>query len=174
MNKIFWGLIFIFVNINLGALDILPNFVGYLLVSSGMKEVEESQTFASRTVVDGTALYAIAVWIMTLLGMAQGGLGIVLGVIGLILQLMVTYRIVLGVEELEPVCECDLGSEALRRGWTVMAVSSAGGYVLGLTVPPLAVPALIVAFAAMIYYIVRFYQSKEAYLASGRHGSHDA
>lgn len=173
MNKIFWGLIFIFVHINIGAMDILPNFIGYLLISSGMQEVGESPAFASRALVNGTAVYSCVVWIMTLLGAAQGVLGFLLGLVTLVLQLMVTYRIVLGVEELEPALECDLGSGALRSGWTVMAVGSAVGYALFMIVPALVILALIVSFVAMIYYIIRFYQSKEAYLASGRHGSSD-
>lgn len=39
-NKIFWGLIFTIVNINLGPIDILPNFIGYLLILSGLSIVE--------------------------------------------------------------------------------------------------------------------------------------
>ncbi len=35
-HKIFWGLIFNFVNINIGPLDILPNLIGFSLILSGL------------------------------------------------------------------------------------------------------------------------------------------
>lgn len=36
-NRLFWGMIFIIFNINIGFINILPNFVGYLLIYSGLK-----------------------------------------------------------------------------------------------------------------------------------------
>lgn len=35
-NKLFWGMMFIIFNINLGSINIMPNCIGYLLIISGL------------------------------------------------------------------------------------------------------------------------------------------
>lgn len=35
-NRMFWGMVFIIFHINLGPIDILPSFVGYMLIYSGL------------------------------------------------------------------------------------------------------------------------------------------
>lgn len=35
-NKLFWGMIFIIFNINIGPINLLPNFIGYVLIFSGL------------------------------------------------------------------------------------------------------------------------------------------
>lgn len=164
MNKIFWGLLFLFLNFNINNVDILPNFVGYLLIAFGMGEVKEGQSFASaKPLASGTAFVAIATWVMGLLGGSLGWGDAILGMISLTLQLMVTYRIAMGVKELELIRERDLGSGALNRAWQVMALGSVLGYLLFLLAPAAAVAAMIVAFLAAVYYIYRFYRTKTEY-----------
>ena len=45
MKKMFWGLLFLFFDINLGRLCVTPAWMGYLLIWSGLGEVPESQVF---------------------------------------------------------------------------------------------------------------------------------
>lgn len=40
-NKLFWGMIFIIFDINLGVINILPNFIGYILIYSGLNILEK-------------------------------------------------------------------------------------------------------------------------------------
>lgn len=40
-NKIFWGFIFITFHINLGSIQILPNFIGYMIIYYGIKKLSE-------------------------------------------------------------------------------------------------------------------------------------
>ena len=35
-NKLFWGFVFVFIRINIGNLDLLPNFIGYFLIYNGV------------------------------------------------------------------------------------------------------------------------------------------
>lgn len=35
-NRLFWGMLFIIFDINIGAINILPNFIGYLFILSGL------------------------------------------------------------------------------------------------------------------------------------------
>lgn len=39
-KKIFWGLIFVVFNINLGLINILPDFLGYFLISMGLSAIQ--------------------------------------------------------------------------------------------------------------------------------------
>lgn len=38
-NKIFWGIMLVYVNVNIGSFDILPNFIGFLLIYFGINEL---------------------------------------------------------------------------------------------------------------------------------------
>ncbi|WP_027623419.1 hypothetical protein [Clostridium lundense] len=40
-NKLFWGMIFIIFDINLGTINILPNFIGYMLIYSALNILEK-------------------------------------------------------------------------------------------------------------------------------------
>jgi hypothetical protein len=40
-TRVFWGIILVYFNINLGPVDILPNFIGYYLIASGLAALSE-------------------------------------------------------------------------------------------------------------------------------------
>ena len=45
-NKLFWGFIFVFININLGPIDVFPNFIGFFLICAGVTTlVSQHQAF---------------------------------------------------------------------------------------------------------------------------------
>lgn len=46
-NKIFWGFIFVTCHINLGSIQILPDFIGYLIIYAGMKSLAEEHKVKS-------------------------------------------------------------------------------------------------------------------------------
>ena len=54
-----WGYIFIYFNINLGPLDILPNFVGYIFILNSLETlaIEEKSTILLKPIV-----YILIVW----------------------------------------------------------------------------------------------------------------
>lgn len=43
-NKLFWGMMFIVFNINLGPINIMPNFIGYMLILSGLNILANQQS----------------------------------------------------------------------------------------------------------------------------------
>ena len=45
-NRVFWGILFITFHINLGPIRILPAFVGYLFISSGINILYENTKIA--------------------------------------------------------------------------------------------------------------------------------
>lgn len=44
-NKILWGIIFVIININIGPIDILPNFIGYGLMISGLSKIHNETQY---------------------------------------------------------------------------------------------------------------------------------
>lgn len=71
-----WGYLFIYFNINLGTLNILPNFVGYLLFHSAIKELcdEERELDLLNTLVGILTIWHLASWVGDLLSFDIGAL----------------------------------------------------------------------------------------------------
>lgn len=71
MKKLFWGFFFIFLNFHLNfnsySLNILPDFVGYLLLFQGTKALgAESHYFRSiQPFTVGMAVYTAILWVGT-------------------------------------------------------------------------------------------------------------
>ncbi len=71
-----WGYLFIYFNVNLGTLNILPAFVGYLLFHSAIRELcdEERELDLLNALVGILTLWHIAAWIGDLLSFDVGAL----------------------------------------------------------------------------------------------------
>ena len=166
MKKMFWGLLFLLFNINLGRLCITPDWVGYLLIWSGLGEVPESQVFQNiRVLTVGAAVFTGLMWLKQILNVtiAVVAIEMVLAVAWVCLQLLITYRIVEGVRELEAVYNRDMRSTGLLAGWRVMLGGIIAANALIVLVPGLALVGLVLTFAATIYYVVEFWQAAQAY-----------
>lgn len=160
MNKIFWGLLFLFFDININEISILPAFVGYLLIYFGMKEYnrEHSEIPAytkARPWVIAATVWAALFWLPLL----KPGY---LSVIGTALQLVVTYFIMRGVEQIESIREINLNSSRLRTAWYITLVCLIVTHLVSLLAAGLAVIAMIIWFVAAIVYIIAFYRCKKA------------
>lgn len=69
MTKIFIGLLFPFLNINIGSINLLPGFVGYILIFVGLDEGYECPSLnASRTIAVASAIIMAVVWLAGLFG----------------------------------------------------------------------------------------------------------
>jgi len=42
-RKMFWGFIFVYIHINIGPIDILPNFAGYIMVYSALRKLAKQE-----------------------------------------------------------------------------------------------------------------------------------
>ncbi len=160
MNKIFWGLLFLFFDININEVSILPAFVGYLLIYFGMKEYNREHSEVPAYHKAQPWIIAATVWAAIFwLPLLKAGY---LSIIGTALQLVVTYFILQGVEQMEPVWARDLNSSRLRTAWYITLVCLIITYLANILATGLAVVAMIVWFIAAIVYIVAFYQCKKA------------
>ena len=166
MKKMFWGLLFLFVDINLGRLCVTPAWVGYLLLWSGLGEVPESQVFQNiRGLTVGAAVFYGLMWLKRLfaISISVPFAENMLLLVGVCLQLIITYRIVEGVRELEAVHNRDMRSAGLLAGWKVMLGGIIASYALIFFFPGLALVGLVLTFVAAICYVVVFFQAAQAY-----------
>lgn len=67
-RKIFWGFIITIFNINLGAINILPDFVGYLMIGSGLgnilDEFENKNIKTAKGAANFLVLYSVITYII--------------------------------------------------------------------------------------------------------------
>lgn len=48
INKIFWGLLLILIDINIIIIDILPDFIGYFIIASGLRRLQPFSSYFSK------------------------------------------------------------------------------------------------------------------------------
>ena len=131
MKKLFWGVFFIYLHFNLNLnghrLNLLPDFVGFILLTLGAGEMaEESAAFKrSRPFAVGLAVYAALSWTAALLSVtAEGRLPVVtelLGLAAMLLTLYVGWLLSRGVLEVETRRETDWGGKTLLSRWKLLA-----------------------------------------------------
>lgn len=170
MKMMFWGLLLLFFDFNLQlpphVLSLLPDFVGTALIYMGMGKVAECSVYAkARIWPKAGSFYLALIWALNLLGMyTNPTLTLVLDTGAAVLELIVTYRMAQGVEELEAIHECDMYSRSLMTAWKVLVLWVVLVRVTAmLGVALLAVVALLASFVFMIYFMFRFHKSRKAY-----------
>ncbi|MDY3985029.1 hypothetical protein [Dysosmobacter sp.] len=129
MSRLFWGFFFIFINFNLTfngthALNLLPPFVGYLLLLSGTGELAaESDLFQSvRPFLIGMAVYTALLWVGNLLGLGGGWLGSLLGLASTAVALYVEWALVKAIQDMEARRGADLNGGAMMTVWRRLLV----------------------------------------------------
>ena len=164
MKKIFAGLIFILFNVHvtLGGymIGLLPDFVGYLLVAAGLKEVFENLVpLALELAVFTGVIYLIRLLPMT----RREGLLAVLDVLATLCFLVMVYKIVGGVKALEKKHLCTLSTRRLMPLAIGYAVCNAGALLIALTGSVLAAVVAIIGLAVAFVFVVTFYDTTNKY-----------
>ena len=130
MKKVFWGFFFVYLNFNLTlnghALNLLPDFVGYILLFQAAGALaEESGRFRTlRPFVAGMAVYTGILWVGELLGVTgENWLGILLDTAALVVSLYISWNVVQAILEMEESRSADLNGRAVRRDWLVLVIA---------------------------------------------------
>lgn len=55
-NQLFWGLIFIIFNFNLGPINVLPNFIGYFLIAAGLGTLKKQHAIFQKGIAPAFVL----------------------------------------------------------------------------------------------------------------------
>lgn len=161
MKKIFWGFLLLFLDINIGSVDILPGFVGYILICIGMGEVEGSPAFQRGrpwAIAGGilTAVFWLPLW-------GEGTVLTLATLAGTVIQLVVAYFITEGVGDLEQLHETELGYPRLRTLWRIMLVCIVVCEVMSLLQAVVfAVIALLVCAVVIILWLVALHRARKA------------
>ena len=192
MKNIFAGLLLIFLDITLnislgwqGTLDILPEFVGYILILRGAGEMAEvSPSFAkiNPAVWAATAVSAIS-FLLNLFGLSAALLSdglpaqILQTAILLaeeILLFWVTWQMASGIRDMEYHYGTWMNAEDVTVAWELMVGIYAAGFVFSRLAVLLMAPLNLVAtlflillvignVAVNIFFLVQFYKAKKAY-----------
>lgn len=154
MNKIFWGLLFLMFDINIGSVSIIPDFIGYILIYLGMKEMGAEQTFSkAKPWMIASVIFAVVFW----LPLWGEGIAVLAMLVGTVLHLTVTNYIVQGVDERANGYPDTAG---LHKAWNVMAVCQVLSLLL-IWLGLWAIIAVIISFVAAIAFIVSFHSCKK-------------
>ena len=166
MGKIFAGLIFLFFDFPLAGINVMPNFVGYILTYLGMNEMRfASLTYAqTQKLAAGAAVYDGILWIMSLAWAGfSGAAAVLLSIASGVLQLAIIFYIWMGVRELEQTPGApDMGSKNMRICWWGLLIC----WVAGLIPIALSQLAVILSIVAALGYLLFYYNAWQLYRAS--------
>lgn len=105
-NKLFWGMIFVIFNINSGAINYLPNFIGYILIISGLNILLNQHDIYKKAIIPTAILIILTLKDIANLGSLYTNNGqfeienlwiYAVGAIETILDLYVIYTICKGI-----------------------------------------------------------------------------
>ena len=178
MSKLFWGFFFIFINFNLTfnevySLNVLPPFVGYLLLLAAIRELEgESSLFqGARPFAVGMAVYTALLWTGNLFGMGAGWIGGLLDLIATAAALYVEWVIIQGILDMETCRGAELNGKAMMTIWRRMLVVQIAAQLSGLlasvsTIGFLALVWMVLAvfaFVNVILFLMALWKGKKLY-----------
>ncbi|HEX2925116.1 MAG TPA: hypothetical protein VHP38_02480 [Ruminiclostridium sp.] len=64
-TRVFWGLILVYFDINLGFFDILPNFIGYYLISSGLGGLaQKNPAYKTGRIPSALMIFVSLMWLL--------------------------------------------------------------------------------------------------------------
>lgn len=172
MDKLFLGLLFAFLDLNLDLgnvrIGLLPDFLGYIFIVQGCGLLlAESQRFAKvNPVAMVLAVYSGITYAMDLFGISArlGIWGLLLRILFAAVSLYMSYQIVAGVQDIEVRRSADLQAAYLRSVWGGVAVLEVIGLLFS-WVPVLNLFCMIAAFVVYICFLVAFHRSRELYNA---------
>lgn len=170
MNKIFIGMLLVFLDFNLdiGAMRIglIPDFLGYIFILQGLAQLSgKSERFSK------VRPFAFGMLIMTALHYLLGllGLSLTLGIADYLLSLLLTivslyvaYGIVMGIRDIESAQGHNLAGAQLLSRWRLLAILSVLVYFLFL-IPILNIVCIIASFVIGIVFLVSLNTTKKLY-----------
>ena len=115
MSKIFAGFLFVFLNFNLTlnqtyTVNLLPDFIGFLLLYLGTRELlEESPRYsAAGPWLLALTAYSLAVWVLNFLGISGGWVA--------------TWLVIKGFGDIENNNRVEIGAAQSMHSWKICAI----------------------------------------------------
>ncbi len=170
MTKIIIGLIFIVFNLNIelpfGSLGIMPDFVGYILLFSGLKTTQhDSKNFENaKKICPPLVVYSLAVYVFGLLSINLGFVSNILTAISTLANFYITYSLCMGFIDIEKNNSCKLEAQSLFGLWKFYAIIIIASYFLNLTQNKYitALTAIATLFSAVTF-VLKIHKTKRLY-----------
>lgn len=171
MNKIFAGFLFIFFSFNITfeahTIDLVPTFVGYILLLLGYKEMAlESDKFASLKVITIImAIYTTAIYFLNLTGVFIEVImfNFITGLLAMILQLVIIFGILAGLSEIEEKYDANLEVDRVRKTYIAFISIAIIAYILAFILVELALLFVIIGLVVAVVMVVVFNKTRVLY-----------
>lgn len=133
MNKIFIGLFFVFIDVNVSlggsAISLIPDFIGYLLIYSGLKQMQKESYWFGRT-----KSLTIVLFIYSAFGFFSDLTGLIptvvsgraavilLGYLSTVAGLYIAWSIIKGIKDMEQEKEHNFFGRRSMASWKMIAL----------------------------------------------------
>lgn len=173
MSYLFFGYLLVYldlhININQHVIGLLPDFVGFILLTMGLKALSDgSPRFDNvRPFAVGMAVLTGIVYALNVVGVFGGRswLSVGIGLAVTALTQYISYMVVMGIKDMEEKYQTDLNADSLKKTWIPMAVMAAVSYV-GLLSFLLTVLCSIVQAVLVIVFLVQLNRTKKLWEAA--------
>lgn len=129
MSKIFIGFLFVFLNLSFKlddthVINLLPDFIGFMLLYLGTRELrEESRRYTTAAPwLLVLTVYGIASWLMKLLGIDGGWVASLLELVAAGVTYYATWLVIKGFEDIENNNSVEIAASGSMRSWRVCAI----------------------------------------------------
>ena len=171
MTKIFAGFLFVFLNFNFTlndtyAINLLPDFVGFILLYMGTRELlEESPRYTKAGPwLLGLTAYGIASWVINLLGFNGGWVISLLTLVAAGVTYYATWLVIKGFEDIEKNNSVEIAAAESMRSWKICAILNIVAVALS-WVPVLSVLLLLGMVVVTIMLLVSLNKTRKLYEA---------
>ena len=124
MDRIFYGLIFVLLNVQFNTLDLLPDWLGYLLMYTGLGQLaSESLHFSALRPL--CLVMNVCTLLLGIVRFPESAM-LLLGIVSVAVKLYLLHRLVQGMEELQAHCTtANMEIDTLRSRWTLVVTADA-------------------------------------------------
>jgi len=170
MQQIFIGYLFLFFNFEINGIDLLPGFIGYILIFVGLGKLKNESSYFQKA-----RPWAIVMTVFEILSFAelmiQTELSVllfrILGLAGAAISIYIMYCIVMGIGGIEKTYSVPMGYEKLMLLWKIASVLRIAIAVVTLLPTELGViisiELAIVGIIVNIIFLVHINKAKKAY-----------
>ncbi len=160
-NKLYWGFLFIMVDVRINGFDLLPDIIGYAFFAAGFGLLAAESVFFAKA-----RSYNIPMILLSLFSIYEtpaqgegvqvgplGWFGVLLGIVAIIVGLLVVYNLFMGIKDMaERQGQADIHEEAGRRWNQYLLLQLAGLFAFVLIlVPIIAVAYIVILFIVSIF-----------------------
>lgn len=170
MRKIFLGFLFVFLNFSIvingtHVINLLPEFVGYILLYAGAREMQEdsSRYITAQPWLLGMAVFCAANWGLKALGIG-GWVISLLELAAAVITFYATWLVIKGFEDIERNNSVEIGAAGSMQSWRICAILNIAAVLLA-GVPLLSVLLLLGMVVVTIMLLISLNKTRILYEA---------